>query len=198
MQQLKFLGIQGHLHLPGHRLGLRTGRRARHGPWPDRLHVSEGAREEGPARYRGSDGPGVLDRSHAVWLRQNPVFDPSGAKDADGRPIVLGRRIQVNEEQASVIRRIFEWAAEGVGVASIVDRLNREGIPKTRGSAGAIRPSTASSRTSAILVARFTVSRRSSGSPPRDVGLCGTAPGRMENHRAPGDENHLGRLVGQD
>ena len=62
-----------------------------------------------------------------------PVFDPAGAKDADGRPIVLGRRIQVNEEQVSVIRRIFEWAAEGVGVASIVDRLNREGIPKTRG-----------------------------------------------------------------
>ena len=61
------------------------------------------------------------------------VFDPSGAKDADGRPILLGRRIQVNEEEAAVIRRIFEWAADGVGAGSIVDRLNREGVPGSGG-----------------------------------------------------------------
>jgi site-specific DNA recombinase len=62
-----------------------------------------------------------------------PVFDPSGAKDADGRPIVIGRRIHINDEEAAVIRRIFEWAADGVGLATIVDRLNREGVPGTGG-----------------------------------------------------------------
>ena len=81
---------------------------------------------------------GQMDRGFSTGAMQYgydkiPVFDPSGAKDADGRPIVIGRRIQVNEEEAAVIRRIFEWAADGVGAASIVDRLNREGIPGTGG-----------------------------------------------------------------
>jgi site-specific DNA recombinase len=62
-----------------------------------------------------------------------PVFDPSGATDPDGRPVVIGRRIQVNADEASIINRIFEWAADGVGVGTIVDRLNREGIPGTAG-----------------------------------------------------------------
>ena len=61
------------------------------------------------------------------------MFDPSGAKDPDGRPLVIGRRIQVNPDEAKVINRIFEWAAHGVGSATIVDRLNREGVPATRG-----------------------------------------------------------------
>lgn len=50
-----------------------------------------------------------------------------------GRPLVIGRRIRVNEQEAAVIRRVFEWAADGVGSATIVDRLNREGVPGTRG-----------------------------------------------------------------
>jgi hypothetical protein len=81
---------------------------------------------------------GQMDRGFSTGAMQYgydkiAVFDPSGAKDADGRPILLGRRIQVNEEEAAVIRRIFAWAADGVGVASIVDRLNREGIPGAGG-----------------------------------------------------------------
>ena len=81
---------------------------------------------------------GQMDRGFSTGAMQYgydkvAVFDPSGAKDPDGRPIVLGRRIQVNEEEAAVIRRIFEWAADGVGVPSIVDRLNREGVPGTGG-----------------------------------------------------------------
>lgn len=81
---------------------------------------------------------GQMDRGFSTGAGQYgydkiPVFDPSGAKDPDGRPLVVGRRVQVNEEEAAVIRRIFEWAADGVGSATIVDRLNREGVPGTRG-----------------------------------------------------------------
>ena len=81
---------------------------------------------------------GQMDRGFSTGAGQYgydkvPVFDPSGAKDADGRPVMIGRRIQINPEEASVIRRIFEWAADGVGSATIVDRLNREGVPGTRG-----------------------------------------------------------------
>ena len=54
-------------------------------------------------------------------------------KDTDGRPIVIGRRLQVVTDKAAIIRRIFDWAADGVGSATILDRLNREGVPATRG-----------------------------------------------------------------
>jgi DNA invertase Pin-like site-specific DNA recombinase len=81
---------------------------------------------------------GQMDRGFSTGAMQYgydkiPVFDPSGATDPDGRPVLIGRRIQVNLDEAAVIRRIFEWAADGVGVPSIVDRLNREGIPGTGG-----------------------------------------------------------------
>ena len=81
---------------------------------------------------------GQMDRGFSTGGMQYgydkvPEFDPSGAKDADGRAVVIGRRIRVNEPEAAVIRRIFAWAADGVGAASIVDRLNREDIPGTGG-----------------------------------------------------------------
>jgi DNA invertase Pin-like site-specific DNA recombinase len=90
---------------------------------------------------------GQMDRGFATGAMQYgydkiPVFDPSGAKDPDGRPVVIGRRIQVNEDEAAVIRRIFEWAADGVGVASLVDRLNRDAIPGTGGNGGSKRQCT--------------------------------------------------------
>lgn len=81
---------------------------------------------------------GQMDRGFSTGARQYgydkvPVFDPSGRTDPDGRPLVIGRRIQVNPEEAKAINRIFEWAADGVGVATIVDRLNREGVAGTGG-----------------------------------------------------------------
>ena len=88
---------------------------------------------------------GQMDRGFSTGAKQYgydkiAVFDPSGAKDADGRPVVIGRRTQVNPEQAKIINRIFEWAADGVGSATIVDRLNREGVPGTRGKRWNKRP----------------------------------------------------------
>jgi site-specific DNA recombinase len=61
---------------------------------------------------------GQMDRGFSTGAMQYgydkiPVFDSSGATDADGRPVVVGRRIQVNPDEAKVINRIFEWAAEG-------------------------------------------------------------------------------------
>jgi DNA invertase Pin-like site-specific DNA recombinase len=81
---------------------------------------------------------GQMDRGfstggHQYGYDKIPVFDPLGAKDADGRALVIGRRLQVNPEEAKIITRIFEWAADGVGSATIVDRLNREGVPGTQG-----------------------------------------------------------------
>ena len=79
-----------------------------------------------------------MDRGFSTGARQygyNKIVvpDPSGRKDAGGRLacIALGTRIEKNPDEAEVIRRIFEWAAEGVGLTSIVERLNAEGIPGT-------------------------------------------------------------------
>jgi DNA invertase Pin-like site-specific DNA recombinase len=81
---------------------------------------------------------GQLQRGFATGAktygyRTVPVPDPTGKLDVDGHPVLLGKRIEVDETQAEVIRRIFEWVAQGVGRSTIVKRLNAEGIPGTRG-----------------------------------------------------------------
>ena len=120
-----------------------------------------------------------LDRGFSTGARQYgydkvAVFDPSGRKDADGRPLLLGREIRVNEDEAKVIRQIFEWAAEGVGVASMVDRLNREGVPGTGGKRWSKTP-VAFSPTNGISGFKSGDNRRWNASRRRAEGLCATA-----------------------
>jgi site-specific DNA recombinase len=90
---------------------------------------------------------GQIERGYATGAktygyRTVPVPEPSGKLDIDGHPVLLGKRIEVNETQAEVIRRIFEWVAQGTGLSTVVKRLNAEGIPGTRGkpwSKGAVQ-----------------------------------------------------------
>ena len=81
---------------------------------------------------------GQMDRGFSTGARQYGfrkilVSDPSGKKDAHGQLVALGTRIEVNPDEAKVIQTIFEWAAEGVGLTTIVERLNAKGIPGTAG-----------------------------------------------------------------
>jgi DNA invertase Pin-like site-specific DNA recombinase len=74
--------------------------------------------------------------------RTVPVLDPSGRTESDGRPALLGKRLEVNEAEAAVIRRIFEWYASGIGIPTIVQRLNTDGTRGPRGATwkfGAVR-----------------------------------------------------------
>src|SRR4029453_3439881 len=62
---------------------------------------------------------GQMDRGFSTGARQYgyrkiPVPDPSGKKDAHGRPMALGTKIEVDPEEAKVIQKIFEWAADGM------------------------------------------------------------------------------------
>jgi site-specific DNA recombinase len=81
---------------------------------------------------------GQLERGFSTGARQYgyctvPVPDPSGKTDVDGRPILLAKRIEIDQAEAAVVRRIFQWAADGLGLTSIVERLNREAIPGNTG-----------------------------------------------------------------
>ena len=82
---------------------------------------------------------GQMDRGFSTGARQYGfrkilVPDPSGRKGAHGQPVPLGTRIEVDPDEAKVIQTIFEWAAEGVGLTTIVERLNAKGIPGTAGN----------------------------------------------------------------
>jgi DNA invertase Pin-like site-specific DNA recombinase len=81
---------------------------------------------------------GQIDRGFATGsitygYRTVPVPDPSGKVDANGYPVLLGKRVEVIPEEARIIVQIFEWYASGLGVRRVVDRLNAEGCKGPRG-----------------------------------------------------------------
>ena len=76
---------------------------------------------------------GFATGSKTYGYRTLPVPDLSGRKNSDGTPALLGKRIEIVEEDADIVRRIFEWAADGLGAMRIVERLNEAEIPGPRG-----------------------------------------------------------------
>lgn len=65
--------------------------------------------------------------------RNIPIEDPSGKKDAYGRPAILAVRYEVDEAQASVVRKIYGWYGDGYSYKWIAAELNRQGISASRG-----------------------------------------------------------------
>ncbi len=51
--------------------------------------------------------------------------------EADG-----GKRLEVNQKEAAVVRRIFEMSAEGAALKTIAKTLNPEGVPPPRARKG--------------------------------------------------------------
>lgn len=86
----------------------------------DQLYLKEMAKKI----KRGLGGQlerGLVTGSKTYGYRTVPV--PSGKTDASGNPESTGKRRIVHEQEAEVIRQIFEWAASGVGIYTIVRRL---------------------------------------------------------------------------
>jgi DNA invertase Pin-like site-specific DNA recombinase len=86
----------------------------------DQLYLKEMAKKI----KRGLGGQlerGLATGSKTYGYRTVPV--PSGKTDANGNPESVGQRRVVHEEEARVIRQIFEWAASGIGISTIVRRL---------------------------------------------------------------------------
>jgi hypothetical protein len=64
--------------------------------------------------------------------RHVPQYDPIKTSP-DGQPVVLCVRREINDEQAEVIRIIFELFAQGWSPRAIAKHLNDAGIPSPRG-----------------------------------------------------------------
>ena len=83
-------------------------------------------------------------RTYDAMLRKAKAGHVTGGKvlGYDNREILSaeGHRLHVlrviNEEQAAIVRRIFEMFHERMGLTRIAKRLNEEGVPASRGGAG--------------------------------------------------------------
>lgn len=82
---------------------------------------------------RGQIERGYATGSITYGYHTVPVPDPSGKTDVNGYPVLLGKRVVVEPAEARVIVQIFEWSADGLGVVSMVERLNRSGVAGPRG-----------------------------------------------------------------
>ena len=86
--------------------------------------------------HRGQEGRalnGFTTGGKVYGYTNVPVEDPSRTGKY-GRAAVLGVRLDVNPEQASVVHRIFAMYADGMGQGSIAVQLNREGVPGPNGA----------------------------------------------------------------
>lgn len=82
---------------------------------------------------------GQLQRGFATGgttygYRTVPVPDPSGKTDANGYPVLIGKRVEVVPEEARIVSLIFEWYADGLGTGRILERLHRDGLRTRRGT----------------------------------------------------------------
>jgi DNA invertase Pin-like site-specific DNA recombinase len=85
---------------------------------------------------RGLEGQlqrGFHTGSKTYGYRTEPVLDPTGRSDSSGA-VVVGRRLEMDRDQAQTIRQVFRWYAEGFSGPRMVDHLTRAGIPAPRGA----------------------------------------------------------------
>jgi site-specific DNA recombinase len=129
----------------------------------DGLYLRE-ARAKIRRGLAGQLARGFATGSITFGYRTVPVVDPSGRLDADGGPALLGKRVEIEPSEAAVVRRVFEWYAEGLGFDAIVQRLAEEGRPGPRGRpwrANALRTALGNERYRGLLIwGRKTTDRR--------------------------------------
>ena len=81
--------------------------------------------------HRGQEGQvlkGLQPGGRCYGYRNVPIEDPVRTEKY-GRSAILGVQLEINEEEAQVVRRIFRMYAEGTGYARIAKQLNAEDVP---------------------------------------------------------------------
>ncbi len=89
--------------------------------------------------HRGQEGralQGLQPGGKCFGYRNVPIEDPTRSAKY-GRFAVSGVRLEIDEEQAAIVRRVFEMYAAGESLSSIAKILNAEGVqapqpPRTR------------------------------------------------------------------
>jgi len=107
----------------------------------DSLYLKEAAKKI-KRGLAGQHSRGFATGAITYGYRTVPVPDPSGKLDPDSRPVLLGKRVVIHPDEAPTVRDIFEWYASGIGVETIVSKLNRAGRRGPRGRrwrAGSVR-----------------------------------------------------------
>jgi site-specific DNA recombinase len=80
--------------------------------------------------HRGQEGQvlkGLQVGGRCYGYRNSPIEDKT-RMGKYGRPAVTGVRLQIEESEAAVIRRIFDMYASGAGLAQIAKILNAESV----------------------------------------------------------------------
>lgn len=110
-------------------------------------------RELGKKTRRGVEGKalsGLHPGGRCFGYRNVPVEDPERV-DQHGRPVITGARLQVLEDQAAIVRRIFTMYAGGNSLQKIAKLLNAEGIISPQPQKGRISRSWCPSSIRTIL-----------------------------------------------
>ena len=84
--------------------------------------------------HRGQEGrvlQGLNPGGRCFGYLNVPIEDTT-RKEKYGRPAVTGVRQEIEEDEAGVLRRIFQMYADGTGLAGIAKRLNAEGVPSPK------------------------------------------------------------------
>jgi DNA invertase Pin-like site-specific DNA recombinase len=81
--------------------------------------------------HRGQEGrtlKGLLAGGRCYGYRNVPIEDHTRTGKY-GRPAVSGVALQINDDEAAIVRRIFQLYADGAGLAAIAKKLNADRIP---------------------------------------------------------------------
>ena len=73
-------------------------------------------------------GQGLQAGGRCYGYRNVPIEDPTRVEKY-GRPAVIGVRLEIKDDEAEIVRRIFDSYAAGMGLARIAKMLNGEGVP---------------------------------------------------------------------
>ena len=109
----------------------------------DSLYIKELAKKT----HRGVQGralQGLHTGGRCFGYRSVPIEDPTRT-DTYGRPHIVGVQLEIEPDQAAVVRRIFTDYAAGDSIKTIAKRLNAERIPTPSPYRGQRHPSWAPS-----------------------------------------------------
>ena len=110
-------------------------------------------KELGKKVHRGVEGKAIsgLHTGGRCFGYRNVPIEDAARVDQHGRPLITGVRLQLREDQAAIVRRIFQMYADGNSLQRIAKQLNAEGVVSPQPQKGRISRSWCPSSIRTIL-----------------------------------------------